>query len=235
MMSSLVESGIKIDVNRKKIKNMYLRVYASDGRVVVSCPWHVSEGKIRTFVRDRIQWVKKHLEKRKNKVPKEELKYVTGDMIQIWGVSTCLIVYETSKTQRIISVSEEKIIMSVKGKSTPVKRKKIMEDWYRCTLKEMVRVFIAKWEPVMGVNVLEFGVKKMKTRWGTCNIRDRRIWLNFELAKFELKCLEFVVVHEMVHLLERHHSDRFYNLMDQFLPDWKERDLLLRFAGLHSC
>ncbi|TVQ03377.1 MAG: M48 family peptidase [Balneolaceae bacterium] len=235
MMSSLIESGITIDVNRKKIKNMYLRVYLSEGRVVLSCPWHVSEGKIRTFIRERIQWVKKHLEKRKNQVQKEELRYVTGDELRVWGLSRSLMVYETSKTQRIISVSEEEIMMFVKGKSTPEKRKQIMEDWYRSQLKEMIRVFISKWEPLMGVKVREFGVKKMKTRWGTCNIRDRRIWLNLELAKLDVNCLECVVVHEMVHLLERHHSDRFYRLMDQFLPDWTERERLLCFTGFQSC
>ncbi len=234
-MSNLTESGITIEVKRKKIKNMYLRVYSSDGRIVLSCPWHVPEGSIRIFVRERIHWIKKNLFQRKQPVQKIEVQYVTGDQVHVWGKGKSLMVYETTKAQGVLYGSDDKIMLYTKKNSTAEKRKKIMDDWYRVQVKEMIMTFISKWEPVMNVKVQEFGVKKMKTRWGTCNIRDRRIWLNLELAKRDVNCLEMVVVHEMVHLLEKHHSKRFYLLMDQFLPDWRERETILRFTGIHSC
>jgi len=104
----------------------------------------------------------------------------------------------------------------------------VLTEWYRAELKREIPKLIEKWQRIMKVDVRDFGVKRMKTRWGTCNIRAKRIWLSLELAKKDPKCLEYVVVHEMVHLLERLHNKRFYRLMDQFLPDWRERDLLLK-------
>ncbi|MEX0608622.1 MAG: SprT-like domain-containing protein [Balneolaceae bacterium] len=106
--------------------------------------------------------------------------------------------------------------------STKEKRATVLEEWYRAEIKKEISKLISKWEDPMGVSVKEFGVKRMKTRWGTCNIRDRRIWLNLELAKKSPDCLEYVVVHEMVHLLERLHNKRFHNFMDQFFPEWRQ-------------
>ena len=97
----------------------------------------------------------------------------------------------------------------------------MLNDWYRSELKARIPALIAKWEPEIGVKVAQWGVKKMKTKWGTCNIDARRIWLNLELAKKPVQCLEYIVVHEMVHLLERHHNDYFRELMDRFMPQWR--------------
>jgi len=116
----------------------------------------------------------------------------------------------------------------VRPESSVDKRESVLIEWYRAELKREIPKLIEKWQRIMKVDVREFGVKRMKTRWGTCNIRAKRIWLSLELAKKDPKCLEYVVVHEMVHLLERLHNKRFYRLMDQFLPDWRERDLLLK-------
>ncbi len=107
-------------------------------------------------------------------------------------------------------------------------RQVLLEDWYRRQLKKVIPDFISRWEPVLGVHVKEWRVRKMKTRWGSCNIQAQRIWLNLELAKKPLKCLEYIIVHEMNHLLERYHNTRFYRLMDSWMPDWRDYKELLK-------
>ena len=122
--------------------------------------------------------------------------------------------------KNFVKFDEEKIFLSVKKKSTIKLRKKILEEFYRSKLREIIPQYIAEFEPKMQVKVRYFGIKRMKTRWGTCNIRDQRIWLNLELAKKPLGCLKNIVVHEMNHLLERKHNKRFFALMDKFFPEW---------------
>jgi predicted metal-dependent hydrolase len=231
MKTQLNLSGISIEVTRKNIKNIYLRVYPSEGRVVLNCPWHTNPGKVREFAEERLPWIKKHLQKRSVRNGKPKPRYITGEKHPVWGEMRELKVFPSKKPQTVFLNDAGDIVMQVKNSTISTRRKKLLQEWYRSQLKEQIPVLVKKWEPVMNVAVNEFGVKKMKTRWGTCNIRDRRIWLNLELAKIDPACLEFIVVHEMVHLLEKHHTKRFYQLMDKFLPDWKEREKLLN-AGL---
>ncbi len=120
-----------------------------------------------------------------------------------------------------VELNNKYISLYIRPNSTKEKREKIMNEWYREQLKDMIPVYIEKWEAIIGVNVEEWGVKIMKTRWGSCNIKAHRIWINLELGKKNPRCLEYIVVHEMVHLLERKHNDRFKSYMDKFLPNWK--------------
>lgn len=235
MKSIMTETGISIEMNRKKIKNIYLRVYPAEGRVVLSYPWYAADVVIMNFVREKIPWIKKQLKNKTQQEPDTEIRYISGDEIVVWGKKWMLKVSKTHKPQSVIFAADSTIILCVKKNSTAEKRKKMLDQWLRVQLKERIRWYVTKWEPIMNVTVNEFGVKKMRTRWGTCNIRAKRIWLNLELVKFDKRCLESVVVHEMVHLLERKHSERFYRLMDQFLPDWKEREKVLRYTGTNFC
>lgn len=119
--------------------------------------------------------------------------------------------------------------------ATKEKREAVLFQWYRQQLKQEIPVLIAKWEPVVGVSISSWGIKKMRTKWGSCNISAKRIWLNVELAKKPSHCLEYIVVHEMVHLLERHHNARFIGFMDQFLPQWRSyREELNRYPLAHE-
>lgn len=233
-MSSITEGGITVEVKRKKIKNMYLRVYTEEKRVVLSCPYHLNSEHIQNFVRDRVSWIRKHLKKDIPERIREDITYITGDQLQIWGKPVKLKVYETASPPQVVHGCDSAILMFVKKNSTSIKRKTIIEKWCRGQLREAIGLYISKWEPILNVKVFEFGIKKMKTRWGTCNIRDKRIWLNLDLVKYNVMCLESVVVHEMVHLFERHHSARFYRLMDEYLPDWRERERPLRMGGIPS-
>ena len=227
MKSHLKLSGISIEVTRKNIKNIYLRVYPAEGRVALNCPWYTNPGKVKEFAEERLPWIKKHLQNGSIRNEKPVPLYVNGEKHPVWGELRELKVFLSNKPQTVFLDDAGNIVMFVRKCTTSARRKKLLQEWYRGQLKEQIPKLIKKWEPVMNVAVSEFGVKKMKTRWGTCNIRDRRIWLNLELAKNDPGCLEFILVHEMVHLLEKNHNQRFYWLMDTFLPDWQEWEILL--------
>lgn len=221
--SQIVVSGIAIQLTRKKVKNLNIRVRPSEGRVRVSCPWRMPENVVKSHLQSKLPWIRKHLGDFRKQAAQPDLKFVTGeDHLFRGGLYQLNVVYQNSAPEVICR--EKEIELRVRPGSSREKREKVMNEWYRQQMKMEIPRLFEKWEPVMGVSVREFGVKQMKTRWGTCNIRAKRIWLNLELAKKLPECLEVVVVHEMVHLLERLHSKRFYRLMDQFLPNWRERE-----------
>ena len=222
-------NDIEIEVTPKRVKNLNIRIYPSAGRVAMSIPKRTDLATAEEFARKKYPWIKKHLKKGAVQKAKRDrrLAYLDGEIHPVWGREAVLSVKEVNRRPEVYC-SEENLNLMVRPGSNADKREAVLNEWYRAELKREIPKLIEKWERPMGVNVDEFGVKRMKTRWGTCNIRAKRIWLSLELAKKDPKCLEYVVVHEMVHLHERLHNKRFYRLMDQFLPDWRERDLLLK-------
>lgn len=217
---SIIVSGISIEVSRKRIKNLYVRVNRNTGLVRVSCPFMISDYALEQFILSRFNWIENQIVKANSINQKTVLTYESGEKVPFEGREYSLILKEVTAKEKVEKI-DNTIIMSVKGSSTNVKRQELLEAWYRSQLKERIPELIEKYETKMGIRVKEFRIKKMKTRWGTCNIRVGRIWLSLELAKKSLGCLEMVVVHEMVHLLERLHNRRFYNFMDEFMPNWK--------------
>lgn len=220
---------IEIEVTRKSVKNLNIRIYPTAGRVAMSIPKRTDLAVAEEFARKKFPWIKKHLNKRAIQKAKkfQRLAYRDGEIHPVWGEKMVLSVNEVNRPPKVQQRNDELSLM-VRPESSVKKRESVLIEWYRAELKREIPKLIEKWEKIMKVDVREFGVKRMKTRWGTCNIRAQRIWLSLELAKKNPKCLEYVVVHEMVHLHERLHNKRFYRLMDQFLPDWRERDLLLK-------
>ena len=220
---------IEIEVTRKRVKNLNIRIYPTTGRVAMSIPKRTDLSVAENFARKKYSWIKKHLKKGAIQKAKKtrQLAYLDGEIHPVWGQNRILSVNEVNRPPKVHQRDDELSLM-VRPESSVEKRKSVLIEWYRAELKREIPKLIEKWQGIMKVDVREFGVKRMKTRWGTCNIRDKRIWLSLELAKKDPKCLEYVVVHEMVHLHERLHNKRFYRLMDQFLPDWRERDLLLK-------
>ncbi len=212
--------GIPIEVHTKPIKNTYLRMNRNSGKLKLSVPWQLSRQQIEGFVISHIPWIEKHLQvfEKQQQIPQPE--YISGEHHFLWG-QECELSVVPSKTANVLKSSDGKLELYAKPGATAAKRADILKAFYRGELKREIPLLIQKWEKPMGVQVREFGVKRMKTRWGTCNIRDKRIWLNLELAKKEPACLEYVVVHEMVHLLERLHNKRFYAFMDFYLPGWR--------------
>jgi predicted metal-dependent hydrolase len=216
-------SGIPIEIVRKDVKNINMRVYPSKRKVKISAPWYLRTEVIQNFAESRVDWIQKHFQKFKPQADSTRLEYLSGEKHPYQGKEYELRVHKFNGVPKIkLLLEDEVIVMKVRPGTTKAKREKVLKEWYRARLKEQIPKLIDKWEGPMGVVVSEYGVKQMKTRWGSCNIRAKRIWLNLELAKKSPACLESVVIHEMVHLLERLHNKRFYRLMDKFLPDWRD-------------
>ena len=213
-------NDLVVEVAQKNIKNLHLRVYPPHGQVRVSAPKTMALDTIQVFVTSRLDWIKKQQIKIAAQKPEAPKKFVTRESHCFRGERYQLNVIETSRAARV-ELNHGMIDLYVRPGSSMEKRGALLDAWYRQQLKQALPPLIEKWEKIMEVKVDEFGIKKMKTRWGTCNPNAKRIWLNLELVKKPDDCLEYVVVHEMVHLLERSHNSRFVALMDQFLPQWK--------------
>lgn len=214
-------SGIQVEVLRKPIKNLHLSVLPPEGHVRVSVPLGVDDEVVRLAVASRLRWIRRHQKTFAGQPRQSRREMVSGESHYFRGRRYRLRVLEHNGPNRVSVNGASELTMMVRSGTGLEKREQILNDWYRRHMKALMPDMIAKWQPVIGVQVADWGVKKMKTRWGSCNVRDRRVWLNLELAKKTPQCLEYVLVHEMVHLLERHHNDRFKALMDQLMPQWQ--------------
>lgn len=222
--------SVEVELRKKAIKNIYIRVYPPDGRVVVSVPRRMSRKNLSLFLLSKSSWIRKQHLKLRVAGQQKSYEYLNGEYHFYEGKKYGLEVYDY-KGPATVYLDGTGIIMLVKSHYDREKRRAVLEDWYRQRLKEKLPSLISRWGKIMHVDVQEFRIRRMKSRWGTCNIRDKRIWINMELAKYPDSILEYIVVHEMVHLLERKHDARFYALMDKFLPDWKERKTSLHYQS----
>lgn len=215
-------NDLDIEVEKKRIKNMYLKVYPPDGRIHISAPYGMSNDRINAFVLARMDWILEARERVRSKYKdfvKAEMQYLDGEAVYFDGCKYNLLLAEGKKTG--ISISGSNMIMHVRQGSTMQQRRKILYDWYRKALQDRIGVLLEKWEPVIGVKASGFGIRSMKTRWGSCNIKSARLTFSLQLAQKNLSCVEYVVVHELVHLLEASHNHIFKAYMDKFLPDWR--------------
>ena len=220
-MPQITVSNIPILVNRKAIKNVHLTVLPPDGLVRISAPMRMELDTIRAFAASKLGWIKKQrakMQAQPREIPRE---YVNRETHYFRGKPYRLKVIEKEEKPRVVYTHRE-ISLQVRPGSDQGKREEVLQEWYRQEMKQQVQQLIVKWEDEMQVEVAEFGVKQMKTRWGTCNIAARRIWLNLELIKKPPHCLEYVVVHEMTHFFERYHNDRFKSILDRYYPTWRE-------------
>lgn len=215
--------NIEALVLKKPIKNLHLSVLPPLGKVRVSAPFTMNDDIIRTLLATRLGWIKKQQEKFKGQERQTFREYVSGENYYYWGKRYRLEVVYNKQLPGLSFKAGDKIILTVRPNSNRSKRKQIMMDWYRRELRSVATGLIERWEKVIGVRLNQWGIKRMKTRWGTCNPRAKRIWLNLELAKKPEHCLEFIIVHEMTHLLERSHNSRFKAYLDTFLPQWRQR------------
>lgn len=212
---------IVIDVVRKNIKNLHLGVYPPTGRVRVAVPLFVNDEAIRLFVISKLTWIRRQQAKFVGQEHQSTREFISGESHYYQGNRYLLnVVYRDAPPT--VNIRNNKILdLYVRTGSDTAERERVLTAWYRRQLKEAIPALIAKWEPIIGVQVAEWGVKQMKTYWGSCNITARRIWLNLELIKKPPHCLEYVIVHEMVHLLERQHNARFKAYMSRFMPLWQ--------------
>ena len=220
-MEQLSLGDIIVDIEIKDIKNIHLSVYPPVGKVRIAAPLRMNLDTIRIYAISKLGWIKKQQQKFLSQVREAPREYLNKEGHYFLGKRYLLKVIE-QEAPSMVTVKHKTIELHVRPNTNMKKMHSIMEEWYRVQLKELVPPVIKKWEKIMEVSTNEFAIKKMKTKWGTCNLEAKRIWLNLELAKKPFHCIEYIIVHEMVHLLERNHNAKFIAYMDHYLPEWKQ-------------
>jgi predicted metal-dependent hydrolase len=221
-MEQITISNIRIDVIRKDIKNLHLAVYPPTGRVRIAAPLKLNEDAIRLFAISKLAWIKRNQRKFEGQERISPREYKQRESHYFRGRRYLLNIIETEKTQKVILKNKKYIELYIRPNTSTLKRHEILTEWYRIQLKNQIPPIINRWEKVLNIKVADWQVKQMKTKWGSCNIEKKRIWLNLELAKKPEHSLEYIIAHEMVHLLERYHNDRFLYYMDTHLPNWRQ-------------
>ena len=224
--------GITVEVIRKDIKNFYIGVHPPDGHVRVSAPLHFDADAIQMAVVSRLGWIRRQQAAFERQDRQSQREFVTGESHYFSGRRYRLDVVERDCSPRVWLQNNTRMGLSVRPGADRDTREATVHRWYRQHLRAQLPPLLEKWEAKVGVSVNEVRIKKMKTLWGSCNIEAKRIWLNLELAKKPESCLVYILVHEMVHLLERDHNDRFRELMDSFLPQWRTYQEQLNRAPL---
>ena len=234
MVSQIKLGDISVDVVLKDIKNVHLSVYPPPGRGRISAPSHMSMETIRVFAISKLDWIRKHQAELKKQARETPRDFVDRESHYVWGKRYLLRVVERDEVPSV-ALKGNKMTLRMRPDTGTNKRHAILEAWYRNQLKSAITRLIVKWEPVMDVHVERFYVQRMKTRWGSCNPEKGSIRLNTELARKPRECLEYLVVHEMAHLIEPTHSKHFIALMGRFLPHWRTmRDQLNSFPLAHA-
>lgn len=229
---SMEVSGLRVSVVRKAIRNLHLGVYPPDGRVRVAAPLAVSDAAVRVAVIRKLPWIKRQRASFERQARESRREMVSGESHYYRGRRYRLQVVETDAQPRVELRGYHALVLHVRPEWTTEDRERLLQSWYRERLRDLVPRLLDKWQPELDVAAREWGIKRMKTKWGSCNPKTRRIWLNLELIKKPPDCLEYVLVHELTHLLARNHDERFFRLMDRYLPTWRRRRTELNAAPL---
>ncbi|MDG6028081.1 MAG: M48 family peptidase [Candidatus Brocadia sp.] len=219
-MQQIQLSNLPVDVIQKDIKHIHLSVYPPTGRVRISAPLRMDMETIRVFAISKLSWIKKQQQKLLGQEREAPREFLTQESHYYLGKRYLMKVIEHNAAPKVI-LKHSAIELYVRPDTRREKKRVVLDEWYRQKLKEIVPEYIAYWKQKMRLEEVEYAIKQMKTKWGTCNREAKRIWLNLELAKKPKGCIEYIIVHEMVHLLERHHSEKFIAYMDNYLPKWR--------------
>jgi len=220
-------AGISVEIIKKKnLKNLYVRVNPPEGRVTVSSPFDCPDEEIRLFVLKKIPEVTKVRDRMLSQTRQTEREYVSGESHYLWGKPYRLqVIIEGNK--HTVTKTPNKIILVAPAKSTKESRKRAFNEWYRQELDRVLGGIAARCEAKLNLHAEEYLIKNMKTKWGTCNVEKKRIWINLQLTKKPVECLEYVVIHELVHFIEKNHTHKFQALVEKYCPTWKEARKLL--------
>lgn len=218
-------SGITVLVNKKNIKNLHLYVKPPLGRVEVSAPLLMNERAIENFVRSNLGWVKKQQQKYEDQPRMAERQYVSGETYYIWGKQYFLQFENSNK--RYFKIDGNTIQLGMKESSTVEQREKYFREECRKVLVSKLDILIPKWEEKTGLYCDTYKTKYMTTRWGTCNSKAKRIWINLQMVEKPIECLEYIILHELVHLKVPNHGRDFIEAMNKYMPEWKEKRNLL--------
>ena len=231
-MNSVVSlADIDIQISRKDIKNVHLSVLPPNGRVAISAPKRLSDDLLRTYALSRLGWIRKQqalFESQRRETPRE---YLFLESHYVWG-HRYLLEIEPNARETCVELLHDKIKVKLYGDYSQSKAESVLYRWYRQIIREKTELIMTKWSKALGVKPNKLIVSRMKTKWGACNPSSRNIRLNSELAKKPLECLEFILVHELVHLIEPTHNDNFRAVLSKHLPTWKARRELLNSKPL---
>lgn len=233
MVMQLEFGGMSVDVLRKDIKHLHLSVHPPSGRVRISAPERMDLDAIRVFAISKLGWIKRHQHTIRGQDRETPREYLDRESHYVWG-RRCLLALETA-TRPGVRLTHNRLEIRTRSGAGVVQRQSLLHRWYRQQVHEAVPALLTRWEPRLGVKAKRFFVQHMKTKWGSCNPRAGTIRLNSELAKKPPVCLEYLVVHELMHLIEPTHGPRFVELMDRFMPKWRHyRDELNRLPVRHE-
>lgn len=217
---------IEVKIEKKKIKNMHIYVRPPYGEVLVTAPKYVSDKQIKEFINERADWIIKNVEKIKSSPVTPEPTYETGDVIPIWGELYTLNVFEDTRYSLTLNDNNTATLIVREG-CTEEQKKSFMLEWYRQQLTERVEILLPQWENYTGLHCSSWQSKTMTSRWGTCNTKTKKIWLNVRLAEHPVECLEYVILHELAHTEVSNHGEDFKAILNKFMPDWKEKKKVL--------
>jgi len=227
--------NIDVQIVRKDIKNLHLGVYPPDGYVRVAVPEHLNDENVRLAIVSKLAWIKKQQQAFQAQARQSKRSYISGECHYIFGQRYRLELIERYGKHEIKRLKSGKLNMFVRPMTSIEAKEKLLHAWYREELKTMIPELLEKWQPIVGKYVDDWGIKKMKTKWGSCNAESARIWLNLELAKKPFECLEYILVHELIHLHERHHNEHFYTLLEKLLPHWRlSQNILSKYPLVHD-
>jgi predicted metal-dependent hydrolase len=234
MTEQIDVGGIAVDVVFKDIKNVHLSVHPPTGRVRIAAPARMNIDTIRVYAISKLDWIKKQQRKLQEQERETPREYLDRESHYVWGRRYLLKVKEENQAPSI-ELQHNQIVLTVRPGSETEKRTAVVAVWYREQIRNAMASLIEKWEAALGVKANRVIVRRMKTKWGSCNPLSRNIHLNSELAKKPRECLEYIIVHELMHLLEPTHNAGFMNLMDKFMPQWRQlRDELNRSPLAHE-
>jgi predicted metal-dependent hydrolase len=233
MVSTLQLGEITVDVTLKDIKNVHLSVYPPTGSVRISAPLRMNLDTIRVFAISRLGWIRQQQKKINEQERETPRAYVERESHYVWGKRYLLHVVEADAAPSV-QLQHGRIVFQVRPGTDAARRQEILDAWYRTTLRAAIPAIVAKWGPVMGVKADRFFVQRMKTKWGSCSPKTGSIRLNTDLAKKPRECFEYIVVHEMAHLIEPTHNSRFIEIMGRLMPGWRHyRQALNRLPLRH--
>jgi len=216
----LIISGIPVDVCKKSIKNMRLYVKPPNGEVTVSAPISMSNEEIELFVHTKVSWIKKQIRKFETQSRRSKREYISGETLYVWGKQYYLQAEYGGRNS--LKLSDDKAIFIVRENSTTAQREKYIREWYRKQLKGEIERLLPKWEKITGLKCNSWQIKYMTTRWGSCKPKAKKICLNLQLAEKPPECLEYIILHELAHIIEKHHNERFKSFISKYMPMWKE-------------
>lgn len=224
--------NIAFQITRRRMKHLRITVHPPDGEVKVSVPYFVSNAEVQEFIYERMQWVRDQQAWFKNQERKPQLHLLQGDTVYLWGKAYTLQLSSRKRSGERVWLADDDLVICADDNANFQSKMKLLSNFYRSCLSEKVPGWLAHWEPALGVKASEWGIKKMRTRWGSCNITDARIWVNLDLARYPELCLQYVVLHELAHLIEGNHSARFWAIIESHMPNWREVANLLKAKQL---